>query len=531
MNVILHLVLKDLRCFRGALSVFALVLAMKWLVGLMLISGDSAPTQETAEFIQYFHLVLVIIDVVLALLVVAGLIHEDSVVGTDATWLTRPVSPIQMLLAKAGSLVVALGALPVVVTIPWWLLNDLTGAQIAKASLHLGLVNAGIALAALPFAVLTRSTVGFIVSSIGLLVVLQATLGVVRVVVREAGVIPSQDPSTRVIVLFFCLLILTSLGVVLHQYLTRRTARSLALGIVGLVMAPTITAIVSRDHTADSTPAHDSSALASNLEIHLDRVERTTRRSPLHLKLDFRTRGAPSGHTAIWNRYGQQTLEWPGGRQDVSGATVLDQGPMAEGVADLLAPQDSPHGIDQRFTIFLRLPNAALDLHNRDLPRYTLNATFQIAKPHVIAIGPAIPGTTLRRNGFCARVVESTLVGQVFKFLTVETGPAILSSTFLTDQVPSSQRRPYETMQVFLSGPDGMVIDSLPIRRNLQHTFLRIAGVQVAWRSTWYTLPDDLLRDFQNVSANEWTLGALFVEPVFTVKRTVTIDPFPLPSD
>jgi hypothetical protein len=534
MSIIFHIVLKDLRCFKGALSVFALVLVIKWLVGFILISGDSAPTKETAEFLQYFHLVLAIIDVVLALLVVAGLIHEDPVVGTDATWLARPVRPIQLLLAKAASLVVALGLLPVAVTLPWWLLNDLTGVQIAQASLHMGLVNAGIVLAALPFAVVTRSIVGFFVSAIGLLVVLQATVVVVRVVVRESGAIPPSDPSTAIVVFFFSLLILTSLGVVMHQYLTRRTARSLALGIVGLVMAPVITAIVSRGQPAATKPASGGSELARNLEISLDHVERITRQSPLHLRLHFKTTGAPPGHAVLWFRFGQQILEWPGGRQDASGATVLDQAPTAEGVAALLAPQDAagaPLGIDQRFRVQLRIPTAALDLLNGDLPRYTLTATFQLAEPHVIAIGPATAGTNLQRNGYSARVVERTIEGRVFELLTIETSPASRPSGFFSDQVSRTPSRSSHTTQLFLLMPDGKVIDTVPIRRNLQHTFLRIAGVQVAWRSTRYIMSDDLPRDALDRSGDAWMLGALHVEPVFTVTRTVTIDPFPLPSD
>ncbi len=532
MNTILHLALKDVRRLSGALAIFALVLATKWLVGLILISGDAAPTLDSAEFIQFFQIILVVVDLVLTGLIVVAVIHEDPVVGTEANWLTRPIRPIQMLLAKAASLAVMLGLLPVAVTLPWWVSNGFTASQLMQASLQTVSVNAGIVLFALPFAVLTRSTRGFVLSVIGLLVVWQAAFGLVRVVVHEAGTNESPSANAGGAAIYLGTLALTSLGIVLHQYLTRRTVRSLVLGVAGLASANVAGTVAVLYLPAATIPPSDEAQLTRDLEITLDGVERTTRRSPLHLRLEFRTEGAPPGYAVLWHGSGQQILEWPSGRQDVSGANVLDQASTAESIAALLASPDATPtrpGMDQRFTMFFRIPNAAIDLLDDGAPRYRLNATLKLVEPHLIAIGPAVPGTQLQRDGHRIRVVESTLGGQTFELLTVETVPANLQSE-ISGAGYLSQLKSTQTIQLFLSGPNANVIDSVPVRRDVRYTVLRIAGVQVAWRNTHFNLSDDLPQDLDKSSVDAWTLGALYVEPKFTIKRSVVVESFPIPK-
>ena len=98
MKLVLHIFRKDFRHLRVYLA--------GWL-GLLIV----APFVVTFEFrLQVFSIVLIAaLKIVLLTLIISSLVHSDSLVGSRSFWLSRPVSPTQLLAAKlfflAGTLI------------------------------------------------------------------------------------------------------------------------------------------------------------------------------------------------------------------------------------------------------------------------------------------------------------------------------------------------------------------------------------------------------------------------------------------
>lgn len=187
------------------------------------------------SFIQPVVLILPLICLSLVLLVVR-VVHEDRLVGTTAFWLSRPVRRSSLLLAKLASLVLII-LIPVVI-------HSLSMIYLGYSTRELGLALAQIILTLLfyviPIAVLAALTPNFgrfaaaaAALAVGLgipMVMMQQRLGssVVTGTFTTLELARTRDLGGSA-------LLIAGLGLVLvHQYLTRKSARSVVLGLCAI---------------------------------------------------------------------------------------------------------------------------------------------------------------------------------------------------------------------------------------------------------------------------------------------------------
>src|SRR5690349_16881894 len=132
MNLTLHLVRTDLVRMRGWIACWVGVLLMpilmgaSWLMRSPLVDERWKPENTSA--------ILAILQVVVGYILTIQLIHEHGIVGTRQFWLTRPISPGRLLGAKSITVLIMVGLLPVVVSLPWWLWCGFGAGQIVNAA-------------------------------------------------------------------------------------------------------------------------------------------------------------------------------------------------------------------------------------------------------------------------------------------------------------------------------------------------------------------------------------------------------------
>ena len=233
MRLILHHTIKDLRALWPYLAVWAGVLAAHLLV------PDDGLLAEGAERAVRLRTVLQMIQWALAAVLPAMLILQDPVDGTRSFWLTRPISRGALLASKALSLTIFFILLPLAVQLAGLLRAGLGGWPLAAGLAEAGLQIAGITLG---FAALASAT-----SSLARFVLLLAVYSAVTTIAGPALMLIDPQPwgpsnwlslsSSREIARIFLLIVLAVVGLV-HQWLTRRTRRTLALaGIAAVAMS------------------------------------------------------------------------------------------------------------------------------------------------------------------------------------------------------------------------------------------------------------------------------------------------------
>jgi len=137
MNRIVHLVRADLRRLRlwGALWLVALSGPIAW-AWFAAEDGGSARLEQLGRNVP----LMVAGQLLLAYVLVLVLMHADPAIGTRQFWVTRPIAPGRMFVAKLAAALVLLWGGAVLVGLPWWLWNGAEPAQMLRmAAEFLGL--------------------------------------------------------------------------------------------------------------------------------------------------------------------------------------------------------------------------------------------------------------------------------------------------------------------------------------------------------------------------------------------------------
>ena len=231
MRLILHHTVKDLRALWPFLAVWAGVLAVH-----LLIPDDALG--EGYLRAERFRTTLQMIQWTLAAILPAMLILQDPVDGTRSFWLTRPISRGELLASKVLSVTVFFIVLPLAIQLIGLLRAGLGGWPLAAGMAEAGLHIAGISLGFVALASVTSSLPRF--------VLLLAIYSVVTAIAFPALMVIDPQPwgpptnwlslaNSRALVKIVLLLVL-AVAVLAHQWLTRRTYRSLVLAGVAVVV-------------------------------------------------------------------------------------------------------------------------------------------------------------------------------------------------------------------------------------------------------------------------------------------------------
>lgn len=291
MNLVLHIFKKDIRHLRGLLATWLLlVLLQAGLSGSGLASlSDNMAWQIT------FSLLAVLIPMLQSLLIFAIvplLIQDEPLVGTTAFWATRPVSRNILLRSKAlycGGLLVLL---PLLIELAVLAANRASLSQLALAVPEILLNRLGTLLMVAALAVLTPTYARFIfVAVLGFVgyMLIQFALHIAMLFMDPMALVESRQNMSLVASQQIVTGLFTALGfsaVVIHQYLFRRTLRSvllLGLAIAGMLALPLAW---KWDFMAPSPPAGSSAEFDPG---HIDAVlERHTLDVSDHFRMSSR---------------------------------------------------------------------------------------------------------------------------------------------------------------------------------------------------------------------------------------------------
>jgi hypothetical protein len=229
MKLTWHIFLKDLRQVRGLVALWVALIMVGFAV-LAFVSSEAWPL--SAPKFNALIIVLLYVHVLVGVLLTAAIIQGDPLAGTRSFWITRPISRGRLLGAKLLGLMGIIYLVPVLAGLPWWLAFGFGPEGVMQAVQQTLQISLLTTLFALPLAVLTedadRFVRGALTVGIGLIVLI--------IVLNAKGGLGAGDRVSSGLILTRIFLrewglIAAVAGVVLHQFLTRRTRRSTAWAV------------------------------------------------------------------------------------------------------------------------------------------------------------------------------------------------------------------------------------------------------------------------------------------------------------
>jgi len=226
--------MKDLRRLRWLLAVWLVAIVSRTVAQSQIADVQLVGPVAQVAAMQSVVLLLSLIELLMPVLLVSRLVHDEPLVNADAFWLTRPIRPTQLMLTKLAFAAVALVAAPAVaqaLTV-MWITRDAATALTAMASFAVG--HAIWAVTLMAIATLTPSTIRFLVALVGLVAAIVFSLSVVvgwltwRVGTESPIDTMVGDSTSDVLALLLVLIV--AAAVMASQYRTRRLVRSIVVG-------------------------------------------------------------------------------------------------------------------------------------------------------------------------------------------------------------------------------------------------------------------------------------------------------------
>lgn len=205
MNLTWHIVRKDLRRFGGAAAGWCVFLA----AGTIWAASGRITDRESNHLVlvasmdgaNAYFTVWSALQGVIAFVLTAAAVLEDRVVGSDAGWLTRPISGRRLFHAKLLTTVLLFVVAPTVVLTPIWIGLGFDASEVGAAAGHeivvdLAIVGMGIAAASV-----VSGFGGLVMVTIGLLVVAGFAIAAVA---HRAPYAPlgAEFPASRAVIVF-----------------------------------------------------------------------------------------------------------------------------------------------------------------------------------------------------------------------------------------------------------------------------------------------------------------------------------------
>jgi hypothetical protein len=247
MRLIWHMVRKDLRTLRFAAVLLAVAVATKLAVGFWMLRDPASAQRTLFDQILVMANVAIGLEMAVTWIATALLVRSDTPIGTTAFWMSRPISGGRLLAAKLFAAGVVFAGVPVLVTLPWWLMNGFGLREVWLAALETALWQTLVVVPAMGVAVLTRRLKVFLAISVlawgGLAAYVTWSGGVAggvtwdqlaraRTVAEIANA--GQGLAYTRLALVVGAAVLGAFFLAAHQYLTRRWGRSAGFG-AGLV--------------------------------------------------------------------------------------------------------------------------------------------------------------------------------------------------------------------------------------------------------------------------------------------------------
>jgi hypothetical protein len=235
MNLMLHVMGKDLRRLRAWLAVWIGLLFLKFGVGFYLVLWSD---QESSGALRRLFnnwasgmQALTVLDVALTFLIATLLVHEDSVLGSNRFWMTKPLSGKRLLGAKALGAVAFLGLPPVILSLPWWVLCGFRLPQMALAATQTLVIQMAVVGLAMAVATLADTLARVVIWTIvGILTLGGGSVLWGALVLANRASVPTRFVAEAVV------LAVTLTSVIAAQFLTRRLRLSFTLLAGGIAL-------------------------------------------------------------------------------------------------------------------------------------------------------------------------------------------------------------------------------------------------------------------------------------------------------
>jgi hypothetical protein len=300
-------------------------------VGMNLLLGNGSADGLWFDRMATYSRVLFALDLLFAYILVSALVHDDSLVGTNLFWRTRPISGGRLLGAKLLAAALMFGALPVAIWLPWWLTCHYGWREMAGAVPEILGVHAVAVMAALLVAVLTDNLGRFL----GWTIMLAITLATLVVALASMSHVPSMTgeegeharaalTESRAVMAFAVLMAMIAI-VVLQQFRARRPVWSFALVLTGFGMATLVCTRWSSDFSILCAPDYElpafeqSPAFTDGITLTFDQArlwrdpdEKTGQDSYSYIAVGLLAQGVPEGF-GIYGRWAEQIWRWPDG--------------------------------------------------------------------------------------------------------------------------------------------------------------------------------------------------------------------------
>jgi hypothetical protein len=237
--MILHLFKKDVRHSRILLAVWLLLVALQ----CALIGSSARPGDLVLQGIYLAISVMVpLFQALVLVVIIPQLVQEEPQVGTIGFWFTRPISRSALLQSKA-LFVAMLIALPLLAEVGVLAANGVTSRDIGLAIPEIILNQVSLILSIGVLAVLTpnfgRFAIVGAVAVVGLVLVNTGITWLKLFYHPDAAMAATMNFSLikSRMVTENLLVVLAAGAVIVHQYLTRKTARSILGAVIGGALA------------------------------------------------------------------------------------------------------------------------------------------------------------------------------------------------------------------------------------------------------------------------------------------------------
>lgn len=532
MSLIWHIVRKDLRRLQLPLGLWlVLVLAH---TGLLLTAGGKVedPANPAAfEALRYFANTWGVIVSAVGFVLAAWLVMEDSLVVTTAFWPTRPISNARLLAAKALGAFLLFSVGPVLVLAPVWLGCGFSLRELAMAAWHWAAMQAVVSVAAFAIAGLTATSGQFLVRAALAVVLLPLSLAFAsgKIFPPEKAISRGLDDACGKLVLG--LLVVTPLVVIVHQFLTRRTARSWVLGGMGLGLMLAVRFTWGWDFSSSDVeragaeqPEVGGIALA-NLQMGSLAEPGTS-----HSNLQGEVTGVPA---QTYVRVNTSRGEWTKGRERFSfGRPVRSPGGPgrpSESLARQIAGLPASGPMPAQWTLVVNEPDGNRMEQARAAARQLAVAVnLTLMRGRVLGELPLRVGAELRAGASRTRLsrIERTDAGVVVRLEDRAAQPDPAFESFAGGpQAGPFQARLAEDVFILVNRSTGF--DQVPALREVGA--VQINSILVGQREL-ILLPPTREVNGQTVEIPGWENDAVIIQvrflPGFTFTRPVTVDPF-----
>jgi hypothetical protein len=494
MNLTWHIVKKDLRALKWPLGLWLLCVVAKLGVGVMLLNATG---DEGFVWFQKMDMLAkgLATGELLSFVLVAALIQEDLMVGTSAFWMTRPISGGRLLRAKLLTIALVFLIAPVLVTLPWWLGCNYGPGEIAWAAAETVAVHAIVVLIALLWSAVTDGLGRFLMWTLVTLAVTPMLSAIIGYYLSRKGPGPVPEIlSTRVLGMII-IMVVGIMVVLVHQYLTRHTWRSIAV-IGAMIVLCVLTLgfwpwawnleskaygyIIRRaqgDWPATAEPAGLKFTLRSaEFAARKDRPNR-----PGTLAINYSVEGLAQGQGFI-SYPSEHFWQWPNGSSEkgyTMGRSVLTHVARTHATAFAKGEQAVEPWSGNHISMLSVLPSSTMGKVRAEPPAYALQARLQLMKFESTTPVPLQAGAweTAGVNGERIAAVEKS--GDQLHITFVRHTPALWVDVMAGGRMaPSGVSSRY-----FLVNRTNQWVDA---GQSLMSGSTRVGTVEITWQTLFF---------------------------------------------